>query len=99
MHALSAVLIYTSAIYDCFLFHTKHNFTLLTLKGSPVFMGISAAKEFRIISAKTYCPFLFSIRDYSEVHISEYFSIYIVRLIEQQGLKSNRTNTTTSLLQ
>lgn len=46
MHAFSAVLIYPSAIYDCFLFHVEHNFNLLTLKMSTIFMGPCLDRDF-----------------------------------------------------
>lgn len=49
MHAFSAVLIYTSAIYHCFLFRIGYNFTLLTLKGSTMITRISLDKDFRIM--------------------------------------------------
>lgn len=49
MHAFAAVLIYPSAIYDCFLFHVEHNFDLLTLKMSTIFIGACLDRDFRMI--------------------------------------------------
>lgn len=99
IYEFSAVLIYTSAISDLFLFHMKCNFTFLTM-----FLLFSCEffldKDFRITLVKTYLIYtqlIFSIEGYNEV---QYFWMFFCIILsnKQQGLESNRTNTTSSLL-